>query len=95
MIRLVMMKVCLRDITMLKKINKNTPDSNNATHVYEFGMNPGLISHFTLRAIEEVAKIVLSKKDDKELKEFLEKKEWAKICKHIGVELVHCSEIDT
>jgi len=37
-------------------------------------MNPGLISHFTLRAVEDIAKLILTKKEDKELKEFLEKK---------------------
>jgi len=58
-------------------------------------MNPGLISHFTLKAIEEIAKLKLANKEDNDLKSMLEKKEWNLISKHLGVELVHCSEIDT
>jgi len=58
-------------------------------------MNPGLISHFTLKAIEDIAKIAIENRPDNELKMMLEKKEWAKMSKKLGVEIVHCSEIDT
>jgi len=58
-------------------------------------MNPGLISHFTLKAIEDIAKLAIENRPDNELKMMLEKKEWAKMSKKLGVEIVHCSEIDT
>jgi len=34
-------------------------------------MNPGLISHFTIRAIADIAKLALAHKEDKELSDFL------------------------
>jgi homospermidine synthase len=80
---------------LAEEVAKNVKDPNNATHCYEFGMNPGLISHFTFKAIIDVAKMVLKEKEDKELQEYVDKKEYAKMAKYLGVELVHCSEIDT
>lgn len=77
------------------EINKNTPDPKNATHVYQFGMNPGLISHFVLQGLLDISALALENKEDKELAEYVQKKEYAKIARHLGVEVIHCSEIDT
>jgi homospermidine synthase len=79
----------------VENIDKSIADPQNATHCYEFGMNPGLISHFTFQALLDVANLALKEKEDKQLKEFVEKKQYPHIAKHLGVEIVHCSEIDT
>jgi homospermidine synthase len=84
----------LKRHVIVDEINKRVADKHNATHVYEFGMNPGLISHFALQALLDISALVLKEKEDKDLKEFVEKKEYAKIAKHLGVEVIHCSEID-
>jgi homospermidine synthase len=72
---------------------KNT-DPLNATHIFEFGMNPGIISHFALKGILDVSKLVLKNKEDPELAGYLKNREFAKMAKHLGVEVIHISEID-
>jgi len=69
-------------------------DPLNATHVFEFGMNPGLISHFALKGLLDISKLVLQSKEDLKLAQYVENKEFAKMAKHLGVEVIHCSEID-
>jgi len=40
-------------------VRQNTKDETNATHVYEFGMNPGLISHCVFKALKDISTEVL------------------------------------
>jgi len=85
----------LKRHVIIDELNKKIPDVHNATHLYEFGMNPGLISHFALQALMDISALALKEKEDKELKEYVDNKEYAKIARHLGVEVIHCSEIDT
>jgi len=48
-----------------------------------------------LKALTDISALVLKSKEDKELEEYVNKKEYAKIARHLGVEIIHCSEIDT
>jgi len=86
----------LRRHDLLDNLNKKLQgtDPYNATHVFEFGMNPGLISHFVLKGLLDVCKLVLQNKEDAELAQYVENREFAKIARHLGVEVIHCSEID-
>lgn len=59
---------------ILEELHKKVKDEHNATHVYEFGMNPGLISHFVLQALTEISNEVLKVNKDEKLKEFLDAK---------------------
>ena len=85
----------LKRHVILEELNKKVVDPKNATHIYEFGMNPGLISHFALQGLMDISTLALKSKEDKELQEFVDNKEYAKIARHLGVEIIHCSEIDT
>lgn len=82
----------------LAKISKSIEDPKNATHVYEFGMNPGLISHCVFKGLEDVAKKALESNPQKfeKLEGYLEgKKKYNLIAQTLGLEVIHCSEIDT
>lgn len=69
------------------------------TAVVEHGANPGLVSHFTKVALEDIAnKIIAEKPKDsrtKELKEHLGHRNFAKIAQLTGVKVIHISERDT
>jgi len=77
---------------LTSKITKSDP--LNATHIVEFGMNPGLISHFALKGLLDICKLVLANGENKELQEYYEKREFGKMSKYLGLEVVHISEID-
>jgi len=51
---------------LLDRLNEKIAgnDKINATHVFEFGMNPGLISHFALKGILDITRLVLKNKED-------------------------------
>jgi len=86
----------LRRHHMLDELNQKLAgtDPLNATHVFEFGMNPGLISHFALKGLLDISHMVLEKKKDPELTKYVKKRDFPNIAKHLGVEVLHCSEID-
>jgi homospermidine synthase len=70
-----------------------------ATAVVEHGANPGLVSHFTKVALEDIAnKIISEKSSDKrvpELKKSLAEGNFAKLAQLTGVKVIHISERDT
>jgi homospermidine synthase len=70
-----------------------------ATAVVEHGANPGLVSHFTKVALEDIAnKIIAEKPKDKrvpELKKYLAEGNFAKLAQLTGVKVIHISERDT
>jgi len=86
----------LRRHHMLDELNQELAgtDPLNATHIFEFGMNPGLISHFALKGLLDISKMALAQKQDPELAKYVEKRDFPNIAKHLGVEVMHCSEID-
>jgi len=69
-------------------------DPENATHIFEFGMNPGLISHFALKGILDICKLVFKHKEDPVLKGYYDNSDFAHMAKHLGLEVIHISEID-
>jgi len=80
---------------LIDALQQEIKDPNNATHVYEFGMNPGLISIFTQQGIEDVALRVLKEREDKELQLYVAEKDYKRMAYHMGLEVVHISEVDT
>lgn len=63
-------------------------------------MNPGNISSFVKRGLEDSAKYFLEKSEYTDLnrdliKKYLLKKNYAKLATVLGLHTVHCSEIDT
>lgn len=64
---------------------------NAATTVATHGANPGLVTHFTKRALLELAR-----KKGKTIKKTPEtQEEWAQLMKKLGVKVVHIAERDT
>lgn len=70
-----------------------------ATAVVEHGANPGLVSHFTKVALEDISnKIIAEKPGDPrvpELKENIKEGNFAKLAQLTGVKVIHISERDT
>lgn len=77
------------------EILANIKDPKNATHLYEFGMNPGLISHFVFQGLLDIAGHVLAVRKDDKLAEYVSKKQYNLIAKHLDLNTIHCSELDT
>lgn len=69
------------------------------TAVLEHGANPGLVSHFTKVALEDITnKIISEKPKDKrvpDLKKYLAEGNFAKLAQLTGVKVIHISERDT
>ena len=79
----------------LKEIIKKVKDPHNVSHMYEFGMNPGLISHFVFQGLLDIAGHVLKNRKDDKLAEYVAKKQYNLIAKHLDLQTIHCSELDT
>jgi homospermidine synthase len=69
---------------LLKKYKKGS-----ATVILEHGMNPGLISHFTKYAIEQLSKERFPNYNIKSLNDY------ARLCYKLNVRVIQCSEKDT
>ena len=82
---------------------RKTSMCDRVTTLVEYGMNPGLISSFVLKGIDDIATYFINKKDkennkDDELIEIYELKCLERYCllaKKLGIRVIHCSEIDT
>jgi len=74
-------------------------DNNGATCVVDHGANPGLVSHFTKKALIDIAnKIIKEKPADKrvpQLKDYIAAKDFAKLAMSTGTKVIHISERDT
>jgi len=74
-------------------------DNNGPSCVVDHGANPGLVSHFTKKALIDIAnKIIKEKPKDQrvaELIEYLNAKDFAKIAMLTGTKVIHISERDT
>lgn len=80
---------------ILEDMHKRVHDPKNATHVYDFGMNPGVISHFAIRGLLDVAGHVLKARKDDKLAEYVAKKQYNLIAQHLDLHTIHSSEVDT
>ena len=71
----------------------------NPTAIVDHGANPGLVSHFTKRALIDIAKKILKEKpkDPRRLKleKAITEKDFAKLAQLTGVKTIHISERDT
>lgn len=84
-------------------IVRKTPHCKNVTTVIEYAINPGLISSFTLKGIDDIASYFISKNEmnntiDEELIELYQsnsKNRYSMLAKKLKIRVIHCSEIDT
>ena len=87
----------------IRRLIKKWGGNNGATAVVDHGANPGLVSHFTKIALEDIAKKIVgaglkpapTKKRIKILKEALDNKNYPALAKNSGVKVIHISERDT
>lgn len=88
----------VRQMAILDMIN-SWPNNTGATAILDHGANPGLVSHFTKQALEDIAnKIIQEKPQDTailELKQALESQNFAKLAQLTGVKTIHISERDS
>ncbi|MEB2364318.1 MAG: saccharopine dehydrogenase NADP-binding domain-containing protein [Bryobacteraceae bacterium] len=73
---------------------------NDTTAVIDQGANPGLISAFVKKGLLDIAgraagETTLSAAQRHELEWLLERKDFARLAKELGVKVIHCSERDT
>jgi len=81
-------------------IARKTSMCDNVTTIIEYGMNPGLISSFVLKGIDDIAKYFINKNNnrDNELIDLYNLKyseRYSLLAKKLGIRVIHCSEIDT
>jgi homospermidine synthase len=84
-------------------IVRKTPHCNNVTTLIEYAINPGLISSFTLKGIDDIANYFINKNEmnntiDEELIKLYKlksKDRYSLLAKKLKIRVIHCSEIDT
>jgi homospermidine synthase len=82
---------------------RKTSMCDNVTTLVEFGMNPGLISLFVLKGIDDIAQYFINKNYknntvDNELTDLYSSKcveRYSLLARKLGIRVIHCSEIDT
>lgn len=75
-------------------------DNSSTTAIVDHGANPGLISHFTKKGLEDIAKKFIHdkavpKKERKDVEDLLRQRDFARLSMKLGVKAIHCSERDT
>ncbi len=69
------------------------------TAIIEHGANPGLVSHFTKRALKDIAERLLDQeilhRRSDEIRQSLSAEAWPDLAHTLGVKAIHISEIDT
>ena len=87
-----------RHMDVRKKI-ASWGENNGTTAVVDHGANPGLVSHFTKRALIEIAQKIIDEKPKDprvdELKTYIKDKKFAKLAQITGTKVIHISERDT
>jgi homospermidine synthase len=84
-------------------IARKTSMCDNVTTIVEYGMNPGLISSFVLKGIDDISSyfINLNNKNNTVNNELLDlynstcRERYSLLAKKLGIRVIHCSEIDT
>ncbi|OQA55790.1 MAG: Homospermidine synthase [Candidatus Omnitrophica bacterium ADurb.Bin277] len=88
-----------RHMNLRRLMEKKWGNEKGATAIIDHGANPGLVSHFTKKALIDIAKKILREKPKdsraKNLERFLSEKNFAKLAQTIGVKVIHISERDT
>lgn len=85
---------------MLIRELKSKWKEKGTTAVLDHGANPGLISHFVKQGLVDIGnKLIEDKKisedDAKQIKEIIDKKNFAELAMKLNVKVIHCSERDT
>lgn len=82
----------------IRKMIARWPDNCGATAVVDHGANPGLVSHFTKKALIDIAKKILKEKPRDARRPVLEKalaeQNFPKLAQTEGVKVIHISERD-
>ncbi|MDD4179612.1 MAG: saccharopine dehydrogenase C-terminal domain-containing protein [Candidatus Margulisbacteria bacterium] len=88
-----------RHMELRALVNSEWRNNNGATAIVDHGANPGLVSHFTKHALNQIAaKILKEKPDDKRrpsLEAALNGKNFARLAQLTGVKVIHISERDS
>ncbi len=83
----------------LQRMIEKWDTRNGPTAVVDHGANPGLVSHFTKQALEQIAKKIIKEKPDDDrvpqLQESLDGREYNQLAMLTGVRTIHISERDT
>ena len=83
----------------LRDMIKKWGDNEGTTAICDHGANPGLVSHFTKRALIDIANKILAQKPKdarrKNLELALQEKNFAKLAQLEEVKVIHISERDT
>jgi homospermidine synthase len=75
-------------------------NNGHVTAVLDHGANPGLISHFTKKAIVDIARRFASdrstpKTQARAVSRLLKEKNFPRLSRALGIKVIHCSERDT
>ncbi len=88
-----------RHMKLRKRMAKHWKGEKGTTAIVDHGANPGLVSHFTKKALIDIAKKILKeKKTDPrrpQLERFLIERNFPKLAELTGVKTIHISERDT
>lgn len=83
----------------LRKMIEGWGSNKGTTAVVDHGANPGLVSHFTKRALVDIATKILKEKPGdirtNSLEKALSEKNFARLAQITGVKTIHISERDT
>ena len=88
-----------RHMLLRKKMAKHWGGLKGATAIVDHGANPGLVSHFTKKALIDIAKKILKEKKNDPRRARLEKalaqRSFPTLAQLTGVKVIHISERDT
>ncbi len=83
----------------MRKMIRQWKDPKGATAVVDHGANPGLVSHFTKEALEDIANAILKEKPKdprrKSLEKGLKEQDFPKLAQLVGLKTIHISERDS
>jgi homospermidine synthase len=87
-----------RHMDIRRKLAEWGDNGRASTAIVDHGANPGLVSHFTKRALIDMAEKILKEKPSdprkKHLEQALEEKTFPKLAQLAGVKVIHISERD-
>ena len=88
-----------RHMKLRKLMAEKWGNKKGATAIVDHGANPGLVSHFTKKALIDIAnKIIETKPQDKRiknLKKFILEKNFPKLAQILDIKVIHISERDS
>ncbi len=88
-----------RHMDIRKALEKWGDNALATTAIVDHGANPGLVSHFTKKALLDIADKIISSKGQgariEELKQYIKERNFAKLAQITGTKVIHISERDT